>query len=317
VDEERAAEDESEWRRVPLPEWPRPGSMRRWASRQPVFVLLAQLVAPAVLLLARPLGFGPAAVPVLLIALLGTITLATAARRLDVALRARARDRSPLEPWIQDHAWDERGETRTWFVRMADAVSGRGGWRRYAVFVLVMLAMVLGVGRVEWAGTACFGAAVTILALAAWRIHGIGDSHLTFTKFPFHPGEPLTLYFRMSEGGAQFRRVEFCIAHVQEFAGGTLNLQRGTRRLFTGFDTRPPGPLPGPDYDVELTFDVPESAPGTRISDRFPRYWRLEVRGATTSGPYTDTFLVPIYARPSAPAAGGGTAPARDPSLPA
>jgi hypothetical protein len=165
--------------------------------------------------------------------------------------------------------------------------------------LLAVIGLLFAVGRVGWAAMACICAAATLLALAAWRIHGVGDSHLTFTKFPFHPGEPVTLYFRMSEGGAQFRRVEFCIAHVQEFAGGTLNLQRGTRRCFTGFDRRPPGPLPGPDFDVELTFDVPESAPGTRISDRFPRYWVLDVRGATTSGPYFERFLVPIYARPA------------------
>ena len=171
----------------------------------------------------------------------------------------------------------------------------------YAVFVLTVLGLMLAAPRLWWAAAGAFGAAATLLSLAAWRIHGFGDSHLTFTKFPFHPGEPVTLHFGMSEGGAQFRRVVFCLAHVQEFAGGTLNLQRGTRRCFTGFDHRPPGPLPGPDFDVELTFDVPESAPGTRISDRFPRYWVLEVRGATTSGPYFERFLVPIYDRPPAP----------------
>jgi hypothetical protein len=67
--------------------------------------------------------------------------------------------------------------------------------------------------------------------------------------------------------------------------------------------------LPGPDFDVEVAFDVPEAAPGTRIADRFPRYWVLDVRGDTSSGPYAETFLIPIYERPAAAA--------RDPKLPA
>ena len=302
MDEARAGEDESEGRRLPLPERRPPGAMRRWPSQQPVMMLVAPFLVPAAMLLVSSLGAGFPAALTLVIALSGTIWLTKGARRLDVALRARARERHPQEPWVHDYAWDPRGETRSSFVRMVEAMSARTGWRRYAVFVLLVVGFAFLPIGIRWLAGALFGSAATLLAIAAWRIHGVGDAHLTYTKFPFHPGEPVTLYFRMSEGGAEFRRIEFCIAHVAEAGGGWFDWERRMRRSYTGFDCRPPGPLPGPDFDVEVTFDVPDFAPGTRIADRFPDYWLLEVRGATTRGPFQETFLVPIYARP-APAA--------------
>jgi hypothetical protein len=305
MEESRAEEEEIEWLRLPLPERPHLRPLRSWPSRYPVTVLAFPFLAIGLQILVMRTASGGLVALALMAALLGSMGLTIVVRRIAVVLRARARDREPIQPWIHDHGWDERGEARTWFVRMAEASAGNAGWRRVALTVLAVLGVALARGGVSWPSASCFAAAATLLASAVWSIHGAGDSHLTFTKFPFHPGEAVTLYFRMAEGGAQFHRVEFCIAHVEEYGGGMLDLERRIRRLFTGFDRRPPGPLPGPDYDVELTFDVPEVAPGTCISDRFPHYWVLEVRGATTAGPYFERFLVPIYERPAAAADAG------------
>src|SRR5262245_3116370 len=310
MDEARAGQVESGGRLVPLPERRPPGAMRHWPSQQPVMMLVAPFLVPAAMLLVSSLGAGFPAALTLLIALSGTIWLTKGARRLDVALRARARDRHPQEPWVHDYAWDPRGETRSSFVRMVEAMSARTGWRRFVVFALLVAGLVFVGGGIRWLAAALVGSAATLVAIAGWRIHGAGDAHVAYAKFPFHPGEPVTLYFRMSEGGAEFRRIEFCIAHVAEASGGWFDWERRMRRSYTGFDCRPPGPLPGPDFDVEVAFDVPDFAPGTRIADRFPEYWVLEVRGVTTRGPFQETFLVPIYERPEPAAAPGTDEPA-------
>jgi hypothetical protein len=131
-----------------------------------------------------------------------------------------------------------------------------------------------------------------------WRAQRAGDGRATYANFPFHPGERVTLYFGMSDGGASFERVEFALRHVKEFADGWGRWRRGAVATFELKEHRPPGLLPGPGQDVELSFDLPARARTTRLSADPPEYWVLDVRGNTSAGPYAESFLVPVYARP-------------------
>jgi hypothetical protein len=45
---------------------------------------------------------------------------------------------------------------------------------------------------------------------------------------------------------------------------------------------------------------VPEHELGTRLSAALPTYWELRVVGETTSGPFDEALLVPVYERPAA-----------------
>ena len=100
----------------------------------------------------------------------------------------------------------------------------------------------------------------------------------------------------MDSGGADFRRVEFRLSRVLQSGAEGVRIRPISER-------RPPGTLPGSDFDVEVSFDVPEGARGTRLSDESPYYWVLDVLAATSSGPYAETFLIPIYDRPASPTA--------------
>jgi len=53
------------------------------------------------------------------------------------------------------------------------------------------------------------GCVVTWTAWRVWRVCRMGRGHVEFTKFPYHPGDRVILYFGMSEGGATFERVAF------------------------------------------------------------------------------------------------------------
>lgn len=303
MDESRAAEDYG-WLKEPLPEAPPLRPLRRWTSERPViafvtpFLPLLAVVSMVSLFFA---GLGFPELETLVFAALGATCLIALTRRAARRRRAAACRRFASEPWKHDRAWNERGVTRSWLVRMAAAVQPRSRPLLAVTLVLLMWGVLALTGSRRLVGALMICAGLIWPSLVAWRIHGMGDTRLTYSKFPFHPGERVTLFFGMSDGGAQFRRAEFRLFHAREFRDGTLGLQRGTEVGVAIREHHPPSPLPGPDFDVEVAFNVPDDAMGTRLTDDLPQYWVLEVRGSTTAGPYFERFLVPIYERPAVP----------------
>lgn len=298
--------EDFEWLRLPLPERPALGPRGAWASEHAATSLASS--ALAIFLGAGTAAFciWPSARSAIfpIVVFVGLLALAVqsalawrAARRGAMLLAAH-----PREPWRCDHRWDPRGETRTWFARMASAYQSRRRRARWVITMGIVIVCVL-VAIGSWRGAAAvMGSAFACVAWFAWRFQGAGDARLHFAKFPFHPGERVTLRFGMAEGGATFRRAEFHLCRVVEIDSGRAKFAHGMR-IFELSERRPPGALPGPDFDIEVSFDVPANAVGTRLSASPPEYWVLDVLAATSSGPYAVTFLVPIYERPSAPLA--------------
>ena len=282
-----------------LPEAPPLGPRGTWASDHPVLVLVVPLASNLLFVGFLVSGISPVGFVLvygLFFGLLGALAVLQAIlRRLAARRTARLRAKFPREPWRYDHDWDERGQRRTWLVRIAETAQRDSSRFRWARVVAVAVFAGLAAAK-QWSAMAVVGGAlVTWISWAAWRLHGAGDAHLHFAKFPFHPGERVTLRFGMDSGGADFRRVEFRLSRV---------LQTGTVavRIRPMSEFRPPGTLPGSDFDVEVSFDVPEGARGTELSGASPYYWVLDVLAATSSGPYAETFLIPIYDRPTSAA---------------
>jgi hypothetical protein len=219
-------------------------------------------------------------------------------RRRDMALM-RAH---PDEPWRWDHAWDPTGTSVTALDRFRRGTRPRtwaGARAVYFTAAAVVILFVVSVADGISPGWVMVTAALVVWGWRAWRAHGAGSMRVSYAKFPFHPGERVTLYFGASEGGASFHRVAFHLRHVREVARGPFGW-RGAYAASTITVERPPGLLPGPEQDVEIVFDVPARAPGTCLSDALPQYWSLDVVANTSAGPYCESFLVPIYDRPSA-----------------
>ncbi len=290
------------WMKETLPEPPALGPRGTWASEHPVSVLVIPVVS-------NLMFFGYVSVsrmaPFVLLGLLfavliGAEAMAAVFRRIGARRAERLRAEFPHEPWRYDHAWDERGETRTWFVRMAETVQrgqSRFRWVRAIAFGLLA---GLAVARLWTLFAIVVGAVATWIAWSVWHLHGAGDAHLYFAKFPFHPGERVTLRFGMGAGGATFRRAEFRLSRVAQI-GASRGLPAGSCvRTRSMSEHRPPGELPGSDFDVEVSFDLPPDGRGTHLSGGTPEYWVLDVMAATSSGPYAETFLIPIYERPPA-----------------
>jgi hypothetical protein len=213
-------------------------------------------------------------------------------RRRIAASRFR---RHPAEPWLADRRWNPRSETRTPMERLRHLSA-----RWWLLFGALATTAALTLRAPRWDWTVAGLCATTIGAWSVWRAFGVGTMHVAFAKFPFHPGEKVTLWFGGEPGAAHFEHATFTLRHFVEEPGEFLASNHFVRTAFELQTSGPADLAPGADRDVEISFDLPHDAGGTRLSDRFPRWWSLEVSGRTTSGPYTETFLIPIYER-SAP----------------
>ena len=156
------------------------------------------------------------------------------------------------------------------------------------------------IAEVVWMWGTIGGLAATWIAWQAWRVWGVGTAHVSFAKFPFHPGERVTLRFGMSEGGAQFERASFNLRRIEEAPRKPVTWPRGPWKYFSLVEHRPPGGLPGPDHYVTLEFDLPDDVAGTDLSASPRAYWTLDVVANTSAGPYVESFLIPVYERPAA-----------------
>jgi hypothetical protein len=208
---------------------------------------------------------------------------------------AAARAAAPGEPWLWDHEWDPAGTAglvhAAWWPKVAASVG--------PVFGAVVGVMLLTRPAPPVVLVLVFGFFAALWAAGVWHSHAKGTVRVSFARFPFHPGEPVVLYVGVSEGGATFERAAFHLRRVHERAFGLAGWFRGTFTTFERTSRRPPGLLPGPDQDVERAFDLPADVRGTSLSTRQPEYWVLDIVARTLAGPFTDTFLVPIYDRPT------------------
>jgi hypothetical protein len=291
--------DEYDALMVPLPATPPRRPLRRRGTEDRVATMLA-LAPPLVVILVLGLSRPGWTVPAL--AGTGAVLFAVWFRGGPSAwIRRRrvrvARRRHPREPWFWERAWDPKGESLSPFAR-----SAMRKWLMGALLAMPVIALwltaTLTAGRRAWLLDALACAVTIALAVALWRLHGAGTTRVSFASFPFHPGERASFHVGTSDGGATFQRVEFHLRHVQEFPGGFADStfrHHVTRDLVV---SRPPGRLPGPDQDVIVSFDLPDDAPPTRLSARPPSYWVLDILANTTSGPFCESFLVPVYHRP-------------------
>jgi hypothetical protein len=224
---------------------------------------------------------------------LGRVERSAQAKK-DLAVERRAE-----APWEADNRWDPEGIS----VSHAGAKRRRTAWD-WAPYPLFLAAFAAGiVVQIGWLALLGGGGAVIWFIARGAHASGLGKAHLSFARFPFHPGERAEMTFGFEEGGASFEHVRYVLRRYVESPDGERG--RGARcDAVAQIEFAPPeGLLPGPDQYVTLAFDIPADAGGTRLSARWPSYWELEVVGRTNRGPYRVLFLIPVYERPAVPSA--------------
>lgn len=218
------------------------------------------------------------------------------------------RRRSELQlrdPVQADYPWDPRGFTPPRWSRAAKAVGG-------VVFLALFLSIFnwwAFIANGPWMVKAIVVLFDLILVLAAWqagmligRTLKFGPSRIEFARFPFRPGETVSLHWLVPQGMSCVTRGTFTLRCVEEWYEVRGSGENRSRTLVqeavwsaTGQLDQPQEMMPG--KMEELQFDAPPDAPGTSLSSRDakPVFWELIVGLDLAGLDFKETYLVPVY----------------------
>lgn len=218
--------------------------------------------------------------------------------------RAYARRRHPGRPELADYPWDPHGYSAPRWSRAAKALAGA-------------LLMSLFLSVFNWwafftdspfmvkAVTALFD---LILVLVWWealtrvgRALRFGGSRLDFAQFPFHPGQTVVLRWHPARGIAEVRKGRFTLRCVEEWFEQRGSGKHRSVQLVHEEKWAMHQHLDHPDTlrherRQELRFDLPPSAPTTRLDADRPVFWELEITLDLPGLDFEEVYLVPVYA---------------------
>jgi hypothetical protein len=209
------------------------------------------------------------------------------------------------DPALADYPWDERGFTPPRWSRAAKAIGA-------TVFVALFLSMFnwwAFFANGPWMLKAIVILFDLLLAYLIWqtamligRTLKFGPSRVEFARFPYRPGESVSLHWRVPEGMTRLTKGTFTLRCVEEWYEQTgsgknrsRHLVQETRWSGVGHLDQPQDIQPG--KSEELRFDIPADAPGTVLSRRDikPVFWELVMDLDLAGLDFKETYLVPVY----------------------
>jgi len=217
-------------------------------------------------------------------------------RRTDLSLR---------DPVLADYPWDPRGFSPP---RWSRAAKGLGA----VVFVALFLSMFN-----WWAFFAkgplmvkiIVGVFDLVLVLVAWQVGMMigrtlkfGPSRIEFVRFPFRPGETLSVHWVVPAGITRVAKGTFTLRCVEEWHEETGSGKNRSRHLVqeaiwraTCHIDQPQELSPG--RPEEIRFEIPVNATGTTLSKRNgkPIFWELVADLDLAGLDFKETYLVPVY----------------------
>ncbi len=196
------------------------------------------------------------------------------------------------EPALRDYPWSTTGEKRTGMqrARRTDARSVAGTLA--AGSILITLAAF---GSVYF----LFGF-IPLLAYVVARLFlraTSGSSHVTWPDFPCRTGGPIRLHLGLSESASAFQTAQYQLICWVEKPRRDWVISIASRwHLAADLRvTTPEEPVPEPGSDAILEFDCPDDAPPSSLRTSYRTMWELRVVAQTGSGPYDESFAVPVY----------------------
>ncbi|MBA3425341.1 MAG: hypothetical protein ACR2HO_00880 [Rubrobacteraceae bacterium] len=231
-------------------------------------------------------------------------------RRMSVLRRERARH--PEEPWRWDHRWDEAG-IRDDTVRRLTLWGYRALF--FAMFMLPFNWLVFVSGDLAWFGMVAFGLVTVLFDLLVVYVfyrfvksflqyvrHGVGA--IRYARFPFFLGEPLEVSFVPTDRMSGLRELKATLRCVEEryekfdFEDSDSSTTVIPYELYSDTHTFTGNPdTVGRSLDVNLSFALPDNRPTTKLGERPPTYWELEIEAEAPGVDYAATFLLPVYSR--------------------
>ena len=128
-----------------------------------------------------------------------------------------------------------------------------------------------------------------------------GMSSLRFNQFPYFLGNSLELTFMINRpltGAKNLNAILQCIEEKYENRGSGDN-KKSVVICYHLYSEKREIELPSQDYgslQIPIQFDLPDSEIyRTRLKERPPTYWELELKAETDGMDLNKTFLVPVY----------------------
>jgi hypothetical protein len=222
----------------------------------------------------------------------------------------RLRRAMPGSPWLADHPWDPAGAWDETGRRAASAAilsvilglflvpfnwvafSSRSGIPLSGRIVAVVVTAAFDVLTVIVAGFAAY---------LGWRRARFGRVFLRFERFPLSLGVPARVWLRVPRAPADCRLAATLRCIEERYVSDGESSSTRSEQVWA--DTHPVEPAwgrLGETWNLPITLRLPIGPYETRLADRPPRYWELEVRGEAPGVDFGATFLVPVYASRSA-----------------
>ena len=209
------------------------------------------------------------------------------------------------DPVLADFAWDERGFTPP---RWSSAAKGIGGAIFFALF-LSMFNWWAFSAKGPWMVKIIVGVFDLIWLLVAWlacvrvgRTLKFGPSRIEFARFPFHPGETVSLHWVVPNGLTQAAKGTFTLRCVEEWYETRGSGKNRRKHLVQEAVWDATGHLEQsrtltPGRPEELRFAIPAEAIGTRMNakDTKPVFWELVIELDLAGLDFKESYLVPIY----------------------
>ena len=211
----------------------------------------------------------------------------------------RLRETHMREPWVWDYPWNEFGSRDDSGRRIARAVWMTGFIGLFAVpfnwigffsperpvpFTIAAVLMDCFVVGCAWRATYLIG-----------RRAKYGVSMMRFRRYPFKPGGEVELHLARPMRLAGVTAPEALLRCVQE-RYETHGTGKNRSTVVVAYElwsaTRTAEYRRG---EFVWRFELPETVPGTALSERPPRYWEIELKIAVPGVDYAGTFLIPIY----------------------
>lgn len=233
--------------------------------------------------------------------LFGYLFVKLGAKGAWTARRARQRRASTTEPWLRDRDWRRDGTGPVRAERVAPSVTALVLW----VLFLTPFHTVWRLPASYW-GVWIVLALFDLLALAmlvatarrVWRRHLSGRCFLRWQGVPVEPGRTLVARFESARSLAGTAPLEATLRCLRDRAENPVIGDEAApdaeeiyaeRKTFALHD-RPEG-----GSWAQLSFTVPDDAPGTSSFGTRPTRWVLTVALPAVGPDFRTTFPVPIY----------------------
>lgn len=233
-------------------------------------------------------------------ALAGVLFVVNAAR----GLLARQRKDAMADAVLADHPWNRTHATSN---ALGAAFQMAFGAAVIALFLVpfnwwafvskdgnLLVMLIVGLFDGVWAMTVS-----RALYLVARGLK-YGTSTLTFDRFPYRLGQPLGARFdcaRTIDSPQGIEVIARCVEEAFEVRGSGRN----RKSVVVCYQTHAaqtivqPGTSPSGGTSFTFTLDLPHGDHATKLAERPPRYWEVEMKAETPGVDFGALFLVPVY----------------------